>query len=406
MPKKAIPAKEMRKRLTEAKTTEELEQLVGVKTQVHLWIMREGVDFEVDSSVDDPDNPVVRTMHALRRALGEPRIIAKLSPLTDNPFRRVEFPVPSEEELLRIPHWARVLFAARCAQRVLSLVAVPRDRNTSESHYSAVEQAVAFAFECAEVGGIAELPPFENVQLDTSDIPDPVVTACVCAAMSPFAHTESGSAKIAALAADYSNWAGWWYSGGATMTDAYEFAAKTNTGIWSDFGRLCDGAFFEKWPSDTHVSANFFERAAPVKRPTIFICYAKQDEQKAKELFRRLKATDAVDPWLDKYRLVLGDDWESEIRKAVNSADAFVACLRPGFDEIGFRQREIRWATAALELRPPGRAYIIPFVIEPCPLPEWCKKFHAGSYMSKPTTFRQLWAAIKKHCDLQEDAKD
>jgi hypothetical protein len=47
-----------------------------------------------------------------------------------------------------------------------------------------------------------------------------------------------------------------------------------------------------------------------------------------------------VAAWLDKDRLVLGDNWASEIKKAVVSADVFVVCLRPGFDEIGFGKRK------------------------------------------------------------------
>jgi hypothetical protein len=36
-----------------------------------------------------------------------------------------------------------------------------------------------------------------------------------------------------------------------------------------------------------------------------FLCHAKEDTGKAKELFRRLRAT-GMQPWLDKYNLVLG----------------------------------------------------------------------------------------------------
>lgn len=133
-------------------------------------------------------------------------------------------------------------------------------------------------------------------------------------------------------------------------------------------------------------------------KPKVFICYAKTDEAKADELYGQLKRAGA-DPWLDKRTLVLGDDWENEIKKAVTKADAFVVCLRPGFDEIGFRQREIRWAIDALKLRPPGRGFIIPYIIEPCELPDWCKPIHAGSDLSKQTTVAQLIAAIEKHCN-------
>ena len=83
-----------------------------------------------------------------------------------------------------------------------------------------------------------------------------------------------------------------------------------------------------------------------MKPPKVFICYAKQDLTKASDLYDRLVVAGA-DPWLDKQKLELGDDWEHEIKKAVSEADAFVVCLRPGFDEIGFRQKEVGWALDA-----------------------------------------------------------
>ena len=73
----------------------------------------------------------------------------------------------------------------------------------------------------------------------------------------------------------------------------------------------------------------------------------KQDSDEAESLFDRLTKAGAG-PWLDKRCFVLGDEWEKEIGTAVDTADVFVVCLRPEFDEIGFRQREVRWAIEAL----------------------------------------------------------
>jgi hypothetical protein len=130
--------------------------------------------------------------------------------------------------------------------------------------------------------------------------------------------------------------------------------------------------------------------------PLVFICYAKQDKDQASWLFESLRKAGAR-PWLDKENLVLGDDWELEIKRAVMSSDAFVVCLRPGFEEIGFRQNEIRWALDALRRRPPGQGFIIPYIVEPCPLPRWCEPFHAGPHLSEPTELEDVLRAIEKH---------
>ncbi len=134
-------------------------------------------------------------------------------------------------------------------------------------------------------------------------------------------------------------------------------------------------------------------------RPNIFICYCKQDAGQADELYMKLKAAGA-NPWLDKRCLKLGDEWEHEIKNAVATADAMIVCLRLGFDEIGFRQKEVRWGIEALQLRPPGRGFIIPFITEPCDLPSWCAPFHAGSDLSQPTAIKDVITAIEKLCGV------
>jgi hypothetical protein len=129
----------------------------------------------------------------------------------------------------------------------------------------------------------------------------------------------------------------------------------------------------------------------------VFICYCKQDYAQAQALYGRLSEA-GVDAWIDRRKLVLGDDFEHEIKKAVIGADAFVACLRPGFDDIGFRQKEVRWGIEALQLRPPGRGFIIPFIIQPCDLPAWCTAIHAGSDLSAAAQFEEVLRALEKHC--------
>jgi len=131
--------------------------------------------------------------------------------------------------------------------------------------------------------------------------------------------------------------------------------------------------------------------------PKVFICYAKQDESKAEELFDNL-TRDGVNPWLDKRKLVLGDNWELEIKKAVSETDLFLVLLRPGFDAIGFRQQEVRWAVEAFQRRPIERGFIIPFIVQPCEeLPAWCAKIHAGSNLFAPTSYDDVINAIQKH---------
>jgi len=131
--------------------------------------------------------------------------------------------------------------------------------------------------------------------------------------------------------------------------------------------------------------------------PKVFICYAKEDAFAVRKLFERLQAAGA-DPWFDLHSLTLGDLWENEIEAALPSADVFVVCLSPRFAGSGERQREVRLALKVAERREPGKGgFIIPFIVEPCELPTWCKPLHAGADLSKPTSFDQLISAIEQH---------
>jgi hypothetical protein len=47
-----------------------------------------------------------------------------------------------------------------------------------------------------------------------------------------------------------------------------------------------------------------------------FLCHSSTDKTLVRDLFRRLCA-DGVDAWLDEAKLVPGQDWKKEIRKAV-----------------------------------------------------------------------------------------
>ncbi len=53
------------------------------------------------------------------------------------------------------------------------------------------------------------------------------------------------------------------------------------------------------------------------KRPLkVFLCHAHADRDPVRGLYTRL-TQDGVDAWFDKAKLLPGQDWELEIRKAV-----------------------------------------------------------------------------------------
>ena len=77
----------------------------------------------------------------------------------------------------------------------------------------------------------------------------------------------------------------------------------------------------------------------------VFLSHAHADADAVRALYDRLVA-DGVDAWLDKEKLIPGQDWEREIRKAVREADVVIVCLSKQFNKAGYRQKEVRWAVS------------------------------------------------------------
>lgn len=112
------------------------------------------------------------------------------------------------------------------------------------------------------------------------------------------------------------------------------------------------------------------------KRPLkVFLCHAHADRDAVKALYTRL-TKDGVDAWLDKEKLLPGQDWELEIRKAVREADVVVVCLSKQFNQAGFRQKEVRLALDTAMEKPEGEIFIIPARLEDCDAPEIVQRYH------------------------------
>jgi len=107
----------------------------------------------------------------------------------------------------------------------------------------------------------------------------------------------------------------------------------------------------------------------------VFLCHAHADRDPVRGLYTRL-TQDGVDAWLDKEKLLPGQDWELEIRKAVREADVVVVCLSKQFNQAGFRQKEVRLALDTAMEKPEGEIFIIPARLEECNTLESLRRWH------------------------------
>ena len=134
----------------------------------------------------------------------------------------------------------------------------------------------------------------------------------------------------------------------------------------------------------------------PKRLLKVFLCHARADKQKVRELYRYLRRR-GIRPWFDEIDLVGGQDWQVEIPKALATSDAIIICLtKNSVDKEGYIQKEIKFALdKALEM-PEGRIFLIPVRFEECEVPfslsryQWVDLFDEVGYtrMMKALKFR------------------
>jgi formylglycine-generating enzyme required for sulfatase activity len=112
-------------------------------------------------------------------------------------------------------------------------------------------------------------------------------------------------------------------------------------------------------------------------KPRIFLCHAKEDKARVIELYRQLKAA-GYHPWLDKYDLLPGQDWWTEIEKIISDPyNLVVVCLsNKSTTKRGVVQQEIAGALDVLKKMPEDTIYLIPARLEPCQVPKRLSHLH------------------------------
>ncbi len=110
--------------------------------------------------------------------------------------------------------------------------------------------------------------------------------------------------------------------------------------------------------------------ASQAKKPLkVFLCHASGDKPPVRDLYKRL-TLEGVDAWLDKEKLLPGQDWQVEIPRAVHEADVVVVCLsNKSVTKEGYVQKEIKFALDIAEEKPEGTIFLIPARLEDCPVP-------------------------------------
>jgi len=107
----------------------------------------------------------------------------------------------------------------------------------------------------------------------------------------------------------------------------------------------------------------------PQTKPWVFIAYVEEDLALARRLRDGIAAADCS-PWIDKDKLLPGQDWPRAIRRAIEISDAFVACFSTqSIVKRGPFQSELRWALRCARRMPLDETFVIPVRFDRCCVP-------------------------------------
>ncbi len=121
----------------------------------------------------------------------------------------------------------------------------------------------------------------------------------------------------------------------------------------------------------------------------VFLCHSSQDKPIVRELYQRLNSEGWIDPWLDEEKLLPGQDWDMEIEKAVEVADAVIVCLsKSSLTKEGYVQKELRFVLDISDEKPDETVFVIPIRLDDCIIPRRLKRWQYVDYF--PISHRDL----------------
>ena len=134
----------------------------------------------------------------------------------------------------------------------------------------------------------------------------------------------------------------------------------------------------------------------------VFLCHSSNDKPAVRELYQKLRAEPWIEPWLDEEELYPGQDWNMEIEKAVEAADAIIVCLtKNSINKEGYVQRELRIVLDFADYKPEGTLYIIPVRLEECDPPRRLRPWQYADYFEgqRERGLQRLLVSLKRRAD-------
>lgn len=146
------------------------------------------------------------------------------------------------------------------------------------------------------------------------------------------------------------------------------------------------------------------------KKLNVFLCHSSDDKPAVRELYLRLKAEPWIEPWLDEEEIFPGQDWDLEIEKAVEKADAVLVVLsNNSVNKEGYVQRELRMILRMAEMKPEGAIFTIPLRLENCKVPRRVSTWQYVDFFPenrKDWAYKRLLGALKIRAEARSKLQE
>jgi TIR domain-containing protein len=138
------------------------------------------------------------------------------------------------------------------------------------------------------------------------------------------------------------------------------------------------------------------EPTSPNQSNEVFLCYSHADYQDVRRFYFRLKRI-GVDVWLDKEKLLPGQNWQREIRKAILQSKLVIVCLSQHFNEKqGYRHKELQIALQKGRILLEDELFIIPVRLEVCDMPKGLQHLHRVDLFDTDGYQRLLYTLMER----------
>jgi len=107
----------------------------------------------------------------------------------------------------------------------------------------------------------------------------------------------------------------------------------------------------------------------PSGRRQVFLAHAEEDRAKVRRLFAALQKA-GFEPWMDREKLLPGQNWPRAIERAIDLSDFFIGCFsRRSAAKRGHFQCELEYALNVASRVPSEEIFFVPVRLDECEVP-------------------------------------